>query len=82
MKGSSMNPMLFEGNTVCFKEYRGEILKQGNIVRYNDSKGKDLIHRIVAVQQDELIIKGDNNKMEEEINYSQVKGILAMVLYT
>ena len=82
MEGSSMNPMLLEGNTICFKEYDGERLRQGNIVYYINSEGKDAIHRIVAGQRDERIIKGDNNKNEEERDYRQVKGILAMVLYT
>ncbi len=77
MRGSSMNPTLFEGNTICFKEYDGQKLRQGNIIHYENK-----VHRIIAVQQDELIVKGDNNKLQEEVNYTNIKGILVMVLYT
>ena len=80
MKGSSMNPALFEGNTICFKEYKDQELRQGNIIYYS-LNGEENIHRIIALQ-DNLIVKGDNNKFQEEINYTDVKGILAMVLYT
>ena len=42
---------------------------------------KEGVHRIIAVEPDQLVIKGDNNKAEEFINYSQVKGILVLTLY-
>ena len=81
MKGSSMNPTLFEGNTICFKEYKGQKLRQGNIIHYSLNV-KEIIHRIIAIQDNLIIVKGDNARFGEEINYTDVRGILVMVLYT
>lgn len=81
MIGSSMNPTLFEGNTVCFNEYIGQKLRQGNIIHYS-LNGEAKIHRIIAIQDNLIIVKGDNARFEEEINYTDVRGILVMVLYT
>ena len=83
VRGSSMNPALFEDNSVCFKEYEGGELKQGNIVHYktNNNKTNEGFHRIIAVQEDKIFSRGDNNKAEEIINHSDVKGILVLTLY-
>ncbi len=80
VEGSSMNPTLFEGNTICFKEYNGEKLKQGNIIHFeaNETRG---VHRIIAVESDKIVVRGDNNKYDEIINHSEVKGILVLALY-
>ena len=75
-----MNPTLFEDNIVCLKKYNGEKLKQGNIIQYNTSEG-DNIHRIVAIEPDKIVVKGDNNKVEEVIDYISVKGVLVLTLY-
>ncbi len=79
-QGSSMNPALFEGNTVCFKRYNGEKLKQGNIIHYETTNNEGM-HRIIAVQNNDLVVRGDNNRDDEIINKSQVKGVLVLVLY-
>jgi len=75
-----MNPALFEGNVVCFKEYRNESLKQGNIIHYVNGGGDD-IHRIVAVQPDVLLVQGDNNNAQDLVNRTQVRGVLVMMIY-
>lgn len=80
MHGASMNPTLFEGNVVCFKNYTGEKLRQGDMVHYQ-TNGMEGLHRIEAVQSDIVVVRGDNNKQEEIINYSSVKGILVLSLY-
>ena len=83
MQGSSMNPALFEGNINCFKEYKGEELKQGNIIHYiSTAYDKEGVHRIIAMQPpDSVIVQGDNNMAQEEINASQVKGVLVATIY-
>lgn len=80
MWGSSMNPTIFENNVVCFKNYTGEKLRQGNMVHYR-TNGMEGLHRIEAVQADIVVVRGDNNRQEEIINYSNVKGILVLTLY-
>lgn len=81
MHGSSMNPTLFEGNIVCFRNYTGrEMLRQGNMIHYK-TDGLESLHRIEAVQPDVLVVRGDNNNQEEIINYSQVKGFLVLTIF-
>ena len=84
-RGSSMNPSFFESNTVCFKKYNGEKLKQGNIIHHettNSTTTNDRgMHRIIAVQNNEIVVRGDNSRYDEIINKSQVNGILVLVLY-
>ncbi len=79
MWGSSMNPSFFEGNVVCLNEYTNQNLKQGNIIHYTTDVER--IHRIVSIQPNFIVVEGDNSLGQDIINYSQVKGILAMVLY-
>jgi len=80
MQGSSMNPSIFEGNVVCFKKYVNQELKQGNIIDYSTS-GMEKVHRIIGLQEDLLIVKGDNTYVQEKINYSDIKGILVATIY-
>ncbi len=80
VEGSSMNPTLFEGNTICFRKYNGEELKQGNIIHFETNKTRGA-HRIMAVENDKIVVRGDNNKYDEIINKSDVKGILVLALY-
>ncbi len=81
--GSSMNPILFDGNIVCFKEYKGEELRQGNVIHYVSTTYRmEGVHRIIAIQSpDSVIVQGDNNLVQEEINTSQIRGILVATLY-
>ena len=80
MQGSSMNPSIFEGNVVCFKEYTNQELKQGNIIDYFTLE-MEKVHRIIGLQSDLIIVQGDNTYVQEKINYSDVKGILVVTIY-
>lgn len=82
LKGQSMQPTLFEGNTICFKKYEGEVLHAGQIINYK-IKDRDVAHRIKStLYNDKLFVQGDNNMAEEMINQSEVLGILVAVIYS
>ena len=81
-QGSSMNPAFFQGNTLCFRNYTNDMeLRQGNIIHY-ETNGVEITHRIVSVDKEKIVVKGDNVKRSEVINYSQVKGLLIATLYS
>ncbi|MBI5953842.1 MAG: signal peptidase I [Chloroflexi bacterium] len=58
--GNSMEPLFHRGDLVIIK--KAARYEAGDIVTYSDSKMRAfVIHRIIAVEQDYFILKGDNN---------------------
>ncbi len=60
--------------------YDKQELRQGMILHYEYS-GKQIVHRAIAVEPVRILMKGDNNKGEEIINRSNVRGILIATVY-
>lgn len=56
--GSSMEPSISSGNTVCLEKV--DQYRKGDIVVAIDHKGRLLIHRIVRIKNGVWYIKGDN----------------------
>ncbi len=64
---SSMWPTLKRGDMVTVKHVEPEKLREGMIVVYKDSESKGfVIHRIVEIEGDEIVTKGDANEIEDE----------------
>lgn len=61
---SSMWPTLKEGDLIFIRGTRGTELKEGEIVVYRNEKGFT-IHRIVKLQGDRVVTKGDANLRED-----------------
>lgn len=80
IKGSSMNPTLFYGNIICMKEYSGQPLKEGNIIHYVVNESARL-HRIITIEPEMIIVRGDNNLNQERILREQIEGILIAAIY-
>ena len=75
IKGISMLPFLKqnEDNVVITKIDKP--IEKYDIVLYK-SKGNYVLHRVISINGDDLIIKGDNTISNENVNIKQVLGIL------
>lgn len=81
--GSSMEPTLFNENTVIVREYTTQDIDQGDIVRYSDEDNY-VIHRVTGDYEDEgyVMTKGDNNVGSEKVLVEDIEHIIVGVLYT
>ena len=72
----SMWPVLKEGDLVFIQGVNKSDLKVGDIVVYKNSNSAGFtIHRIVKLEEDDLVTKGDANFTEDEpVSYDQVVG--------
>lgn len=59
--GTSMSPFINDGDILTLSPCSGAMLKTGDIVAFMNSETDHLIiHRIVAIQGDQYIVRGDN----------------------
>jgi len=70
----SMWPTLKKGDLVLIKAVEGGELQVGDVVVYQNPRGFT-IHRIVKLNKDSLVTKGDaNNANDSPVEYEQVIG--------
>lgn len=74
----SMLPSIEVGDCLIIKKTNFEDLKEGDIIAYEkklDKKAIVVVHRIIDINGNEIITKGDNNqKPDEPIVKSQLVG--------
>ena len=71
---SSMWPALKQGDLVLIKNVKQNQLKIGDIIVYKNEQGFT-IHRIVRLNKENLITKGDANNVEDKpVDYKEVIG--------
>ncbi|MBN2422090.1 S24/S26 family peptidase [Candidatus Woesearchaeota archaeon] len=80
--GASMQPSVFQGNTLIQVKYTDQVLQQGQIIRYIDEDRVPVIHRIRAIYNSTIHVQGDNLEEGEIIDKSQVTHIVIGVLFT
>lgn len=95
--GSSMQPSIFEGNTLLqINMTQDYVLKAGEVVRYYVKNSPDcsinesetiveeyVIHRIEAIYNDEhILVVGDNDDKREFIKRCQIKNVVVGLLFT
>jgi signal peptidase I len=74
--GTSMNP-LFHAGQVLYVHPTARELSVGDIIVFNDPINKvNVVHRIVAISDNHLITRGDNNSLDDPVpvQFSQVLG--------
>ena len=72
--GASMYPTLRGGDIVICVSTRLTELSVGDIAVYETSTGKSVVHRVIAIENNTVIFKGDNNpEPDEPVDISQVK---------
>ena len=85
--GTSMEPVIHDGDLLIISRLGGGSLKPGMIVAFESPEGKRFLHRIIAIKKNGCVItKGDNNPANDEWNFEgkvireicQIDGILAM----
>jgi len=82
--GSSMQPTIFDGNTVISREFDGQDIEEGDIVRYERDESY-VLHRVTGDYQHEGYVetKGDNNKHTDgRIQVSDITHIVIGVIFT
>jgi hypothetical protein len=81
--GPSMQPSIFDGNTLIEKKYDGSSkLSEGLIVRYIREDGTAVVHRVRADYGDKVYVQGDSLKDGEIIEKSKITHVVAGVLFT
>jgi len=70
ISGSSMQPFLFDGDTVLLKAIQWKDIKLGDIIlgKYN---GLYVLHRVINKKIDCVHLAGDNNTHQIEVIYSK-----------
>ncbi len=71
----SMKPNINSGDIIIINKADKENLKVGDVITFSQPEGL-ITHRIVKIEEDEYITKGDNNNIEDEkkVKYEQIKG--------
>jgi hypothetical protein len=80
--GPSMQPVIFDGNTMIQKRYDGERLEEGHIVRFMRNDGQAVIHRVRADYGDTVYVQGDSLREGEIIDKSRITHLVIGVLFT
>jgi len=73
----SMKPQFQTGSLIYYQDYDGQVLKIGDIITYKDVNNNIVSHRIVKVNKDNYILRGDNNNTNDlnPVTKDQIIGI-------
>lgn len=82
LTGPSMQPAIFDQNTIIEKTYNQEPLLEGQIVRFTRADKQAVIHRVRADYGDKVYVQGDSLKEGEIINKNQITHIVIGVIFT
>lgn len=76
-KGFSMMPLLRQDRDLFTIEKKGEErCKKYDVVLYKDPRGKYILHRIIKVEPDGYVIRGDNNYFTEFKTDGEILGVM------
>jgi hypothetical protein len=83
LNGPSMQPTIFDGNTLIEKRYDGTSkLSEGQIIRYIREDGAAVVHRVRADYGETVFVQGDSLKQGEIINKNKITHVIVGVLFT
>ena len=74
--GTSMRPLFKTGRDVVILRTCDTELKKYDVVLYKTKEGKYLLHRIIAVRDNEFIIRGDNTFIREHVAKDRILAVL------
>lgn len=72
VKGDSMTPTLYDGDKVI--TCKQSCYKNGDIIVYLYRNKQLFIHRIIAMSENSMICRGDNNRHFERVKKNDVIG--------
>lgn len=81
--GSSMAPSIMQDDKVISTKFDDQDLEHGHIIRYTNSFGTAVIHRVVGDYQRHgyVMASGDNSDRREKVNTSEITHIVKGVIY-
>lgn len=80
--GPSMQPVIFDGNTLIEKIYNNSDLEEGQIIRFVRDDGAAVIHRVRADYGETVYVQGDSLKEGEIIRKDQITHVIIGILFT
>ena len=82
IKGVSLIPVAFEGNTLIGKKYeRKEEIVPGVIITYR-GEDKLITHKVIGTETDKVLVTGNEFSGVEKVGYENIESIYFGVLYT
>lgn len=80
-KGNSMYPLIRQGKDVLIIKKCNTRLKKMDVPLYKRESGQYVLHRIVKVNENDYVIRGDNTYSNETgIRDDQILGVLSGVI--
>lgn len=80
-KGNSMYPLIRQGKDVLIIKKVNTRLKKMDIPLYKRESGQYVLHRIIKVNENDYVIRGDNTYYNETgIRDDQILGVLSGVI--
>ena len=72
-----METELYRGDLAIVKEVDVNSLKENDIIAFKDKDNYVVTHRIVKIEKDKFITKGDNNNKEDSdpVSKSKIEGL-------
>ena len=63
--GNSMQPTFYHNDTLFVEKVTD--IKLNEIYSYKNKKGENIVHRLIAINGNELTFKGDNNSFNDTV---------------
>ena len=80
-KGNSMYPLIRQGKDVLIIKKCNTRLKKMDVPLYKRESGQYVVHRIIKVNENDYVIRGDNTYSNETgIRDDQILGVLSGVI--
>lgn len=80
-KGNSMYPLIRQGKDVLIIKKCNTRLKKMDVPLYKRESGQYVLHRIIKVNENDYVIRGDNTYSNETgIREDQILGVLSGVI--
>lgn len=80
-KGNSMYPLIRQGKDVLIIKKTNRRLKKMDVPLYKRESGQYVLHRIIKVNENDYVIRGDNTYYNETgIRDDQILGVLSGVI--
>lgn len=80
-KGNSMYPLIRQGKDVLIIKKVNSRLKKMDVPLYKRESGQYVLHRIIKVNENDYVIRGDNTYYNETgIRDDQILGVLSGVI--
>lgn len=80
-KGNSMYPLIRQGKDVLIIKKANRRLKKMDVPLYKRKSGQYVLHRIIKVNENDYVIRGDNTYYNETgIRDDQILGVLSGVI--